>query len=182
VSRFTNPAGSAREQANDYIAALLELLGDRDPFEVWEESPSEIGRLLHGISDADACREERDGKWSIAQIVQHLVDTEVVYGYRMRMIVAHDQPEITGYDQDLWATRLHYNDEPLSVALEDLKAYRARNLRFIRRLKKEELDRWGEHVERGRESIRHLIRTIAAHDLLHRAQLSRVISTLRLRG
>jgi uncharacterized damage-inducible protein DinB len=182
VSRFTNPAGSAREAAADYINALLELLGDRDPYEVWEESPAEVARLTQGISDTDARREEREGKWSVAQIVQHLVDTELVYGYRMRMIVAHDQPDITGYDQDLWATRLRYNEEPLSVGLEDLRVFRERNLRFVRRLGKHELDRWGQHTERGRESIRHLIRTIAAHDLLHRAQLSRVISTLGLRG
>jgi DinB superfamily len=174
MSIFTNPAGAAREEAQAYTAALLELLGDRDPHTVLAALPDAVEALTVGVDEALARRPEREGKWSIVQVVSHLADTETVYGYRMRMIVAQDAPPIQGYDQDLWGDRLHYRDEPLSVVVGELRMLRGRNLRFTRCLDDTELDRVGVHSERGRESVRHNLRLVAAHDLLHRAQLARI--------
>ena len=178
VSRFSNPASGAKDAGVEYRNALLELLGDRDPFEVWAELPDAIDRLVAGLAESDARRPERPGKWSILQILQHLCDSEVVYGYRVRLTVAEESPPILGYDQDRWATRLHYPEETLSDSIADLRTLRHRNLRFVRRLSDEELDRAGLHNERGPESVRLTIRMLAAHDLLHRRQIERVRRTL----
>jgi uncharacterized damage-inducible protein DinB len=180
MSRFTNPAGAAKEEAADYTAALLELLGDRDPFAVLAELPDALDQLTLDVSDGDARRPEREGKWSIVQVLSHLADTETVYGYRVRMIVAHDTPDIQGYDQDLWATRLHYESEPVEALRREVRVMRGRNLRFASSLSSPELDRAGMHSERGEESVRHLLTLVAAHDLLHRAQLARIRRSIGL--
>jgi hypothetical protein len=122
-------------------------------------------------------RPERDGKWSLAQVVAHLADSELVWGYRLRRIVAEARPRIEGYDQDLWAERLDYAsaDVPSSLAVFD--ALRNTHLRLIAAMTDEDLRRVGVHDERGEESVAHLIRLYAGHDLLHLRQMERIAGT-----
>ena len=174
MSVFSNSADSTREEIDAYVHAVLGLLGDRDPFEVLDELPAELDRLLAGLSDEEVRRPEAPGKWSINEVIQHLADSEMVWSWRVRLIVAHDRPEITGYDQDRWAERLGYRDAPLEDALDQVRALRRANLRLIRSLSPEDLRRTGVHNERGEESVDHLIRLYAGHDLLHRRQLERI--------
>lgn len=180
MTQFANPAGAARDAGAAYTAALLELLGNREPLAVWAELPEAIDKLTADVTAADAVRPEADGKWSIAQVVSHLVDTEVVYAYRVRLIVAQESPPIAGYDQDLWAKRLHYQEESLDDLRAELRALRGRNLRFVRRLSSAERERVGLHDERGPESVSHILKMLAAHDLLHRAQIVRVRKAIGL--
>jgi uncharacterized damage-inducible protein DinB len=180
MSVFSNAVARARDNADDYKQALLALLADRNPLDVFAELPDAIVQLTANLRDEDARRPEREGKWSILQVVQHLIDSETVYGYRARLIVARPGVEIIGYDQDRWATELGYQQESLVDAIPELRTMRGRNLRFLRRLTDAELDRAGMHNERGRESIRDMVRLLAGHDLLHRAQIARVRATLGL--
>ena len=176
---FTNRVGSTLEEGARYSASLLELLGDRNPMTVWAESPDAVAALVANVSEADAVRPEKPGKWCIAQVVSHLVDSELVYGYRVRLIVAEDAPAIVGYDQDLWATRLHYTtDASLETLLMELRVLRGRNLRFIRGLSATERARVGMHNERGPESVDLVVRLLAAHDILHRNQITRIKQAL----
>ena len=171
---FSNPASSAKETAAQYTRSLLDLLGDREPLALQEELVGAVERAVAGLDDATLRTKEAPGKWSVLEVVQHLADTELVYGYRMRMIVGRPTAAIEGYDQDAWARELRYNDVSLADALDQLRALRAANLRFLRRLTDEQLDRVGIHSERGPESVRHIARLVAAHDLLHLRQIERI--------
>lgn len=172
--RFSNPAGAAREDADRYVAALLALLGDRDPLSVLAGTPDALERAAAGLDDAAARVPEAPGRWSAVQVVRHLADSEIVYGYRLRKIVAEPGGVIEGYDQDRWAVSLRYGDARIAEALEDFRALRAVNLRWLRGLAGDEPDREGIHAERGPESVRHVLRLLAAHDLVHLAQLRRI--------
>jgi hypothetical protein len=174
MSVFTNPATGAAEHAVAYVSAVLELLGDREPIAVLREMPSALPRAIKGLSPPQLRQPERPGKWSIGQILQHLADSEVVWAWRMRLILAQDRPQLTGYDQDLWAERLHYDQEDPSEALELFAVLRRANLRVIERASPADLKRAGVHVERGEESLEHLRRLYAGHDLLHLRQIERV--------
>jgi hypothetical protein len=174
MSVFTNPATGAAEQAAGYVAAVLELLGERDPSAVLREMPSVLPRAVEGLSLQQLRQREAAGKWSIAQILQHLADSEVVWAWRMRLILAQDRPQITGYDQDLWAERLHYDQADPSDALEMFGVLRRANLRLLDRSSPADLKRAGVHTERGEESLDHLRRLYAGHDLLHLRQIERV--------
>jgi hypothetical protein len=174
MSSFTNPAGESGTAADAYVAALLELLGDRDPLEVLAELPQVLPELTAALDDAALRRPEKPGKWSVMEVVQHLSDTELVHGYRLRMILAHPEPEIQAYDQELWASELHYNQAGLAEALEVVRVLRGANLRLVRAQDGARLDRFGWHAERGKESVRRLTRMIAGHDLVHRRQIRRI--------
>ncbi|NUO78987.1 DinB family protein [candidate division KSB1 bacterium] len=177
-SVFSNPAGGAKEAAAQYVQALLELLGNRDPLKVQEELYDAIVSEVTGLEEAALRHPEKPGKWSIMQVVQHLADSELVAGYRMRMILAHPNPPIQGYDQDAWANELRYNDVSLRDALEQLRVLRSLNLKLVRSLSKEQLAREGLHSERGPESVWKIVQMMAGHDLLHRNQIQRIKQSL----
>jgi DinB family protein len=174
MSVYTNPANAAAEQATAYVSAILELLGDREPLTVLREMHSSLSRAISGLSPKQLRTPERPGKWSIAQVLQHLADSEIVLGWRYRLIIAQDRPPLTGYDQDLWADRLHYEQANPLEALELFGVLRRANLRVLERLTPADLLRVGVHTERGEESIGHLLKLEAGHDLLHLRQIDRI--------
>jgi hypothetical protein len=174
MSVFTNPANRAGEDAFAYVRAVLDLVGDREPMKVLRDTLAKLPDAIAGLSTAELRRPEREGKWSIVQVLQHLADCEVVWTWRMRLILAQDRPPLTGFDQDRWAERLRYDEASPDEALEIFTVLRRANLRLLERATSQELQRVGVHVERGEESVEHLRRLYAGHDLLHLRQIERI--------
>lgn len=179
MSIFTNSSAKSADEAGAYTKALLELLGDRDPLQVLRETPATLRGLVDGVDAGTAATPEAPGKWSVAMVAQHLADSELVCGWRLRLVLAQDRPAVTGYDQDAWATRLRYDDAPLEPALADFEAVRSANLRLLARVPESDRARVGVHAERGEESVAHMIRMYAGHDLLHIRQVERVLAAVR---
>lgn len=176
--RFSNSAGSAAGAAGQYVSDLLEVLGTREPFTVLAETPGVLRTAVGRASPAALRRPEAPDKWSVAAVLQHLADSDLITGYRIRLMLAQDNPPIPGYDQDAWARRLHYADAEPSAALAQFEAFRISNLALWRRLTESELARTGLHSERGPESVGYLIKLIAAHDLVHFAQITRILGAV----
>jgi len=174
VSVFTNPAGAAIEHARAYVAAILDLLGDQDPLEVLRATPGALQRVIDSTSDEILARPESRGKWSMREVLAHLADSDVVWAWRLRLILAQDRPQLTGYDQDRWAARLGYADADPRESVSLFSILRKTNLRLIERATPEDLQRVGVHVERGEESLGHQLRLYAGHDILHLNQLERI--------
>jgi hypothetical protein len=174
MSVFSNPASGAADQAAADVKAVLELLGEREPSDVLREMPSALSRAIDGLSPQQLRQSEAPGKWSINEILQHLADSELVGNWRMRSIAAQDRPPLTGYDQDLWAERLHYSDGDPDEALERFSVLRRATMTLLDRATPDDLERVGVHSERGEESLDHLRRLYAGHDLLHLRQIARV--------
>jgi hypothetical protein len=174
MSVFSNRSADPTQERARYAGAILDLLGDNQPLTVLRQTPSAIVRAIDGLTHVQLRTPEGPGKWSIVQVLQHLADSDLVWGWRVRLILAHDRPQITGYDQDLWAERLHYADADPGEALAALDVLRRGNLRLIERATPAELKRVGLHSERGEESIEYLVRLYAGHDLLHLRQIDRI--------
>ena len=175
-SVFSNTGGAvdATTAAPAYTRALLDLLGNQNPLEVLSVQGFEIARLTRGLTTEELRRPEASGKWSVLQVLDHLTDAEMVSGARLRYILAEDNPIIVGYDQDRWAAQLRYGTADLESLLSELAAFRSRTLRLLRDLTPAELERVGQHTERGPESVGHMMKLMAAHDLVHRRQLARI--------
>lgn len=174
MSIFSNRSIDPPQERAQYSKAVLELVGGRDPISVLRETPAAAAKSIDGLSPAQLRRPEAPGKWSIAAVLQHLADSDVVWAWRMRLILAQDRPPLTGYDQDLWAERLHYADADPMEALETLRVLRRGNLALIARATPEDLERVGVHAERGEESAGYLCGLYAGHDLLHLRQIDRI--------
>ena len=178
MSVFTNSASRSADEARQYTAAILGLLGSRNPRDVLESAPQALRDAIAGVTAALLSRSEAPGKWSMRQVVRHFADSELVWGYRLRMVLAQDRPTITGYDQDLWADRLGYAGADVAHALEEFAILRRGNLALLDAATTADLARVGVHSERGEESVAHMIRMYAGHDLLHLRQLARIRSAI----
>ena len=178
MSVFSNTSKDSAEDRAKYSGAILGLLGSRDPMDVLRATPEAAKQSIGGLTPAQLRVPERPGKWSIAHVLRHLADSDVVWGWRMRLILAQDRPTITGYDQDQWADRLHYEEADANDSLDALRVLRRDNLKLLERATPDDLKRVGVHSERGEESVAHLMRLFAGHDLLHLNQIDRIRKTL----
>jgi hypothetical protein len=174
TSPFTNPAGRAPEQAGAYVRSILAMVGNRDPLEVQAALADALRRAVAGLSAEQLSRPEAPGKWSIAQTVAHLADSEVVFGWRLRLVLAQDRPTITGFDQDAWSARLGGAYPDVGSAIQQIAILRGTNLSLLRSLSPTDWDRVGLHAERGEESVRHMAKLYAGHDLVHLRQIARI--------
>jgi len=164
------------ETFQEYAARILSLSAGQNPYAVLARTPGHIGALLAGRSAQDLRWTPSPSRWSIAQIVAHLADAEVVGGYRFRMILAAPGTPIQAFDQNDWAREMSYETRDAAASLVLFAALRASLLDLVRGLDDEKLDRFGVHAERGKESVRHLISLYAGHDLNHLAQIERLIA------
>jgi len=117
------------------------------------------------------------GKWSAAEIVQHLADSEMTSAIRLRRLLVEERPVIQGYDQDLFATRLRYNERDITPALEAFRASRATTTQLLERMTEEEWLREGAHTESGRYTAEDWLRIYAAHAHGHADQIRRLRET-----
>lgn len=178
MSDFSNPAGSATDAAAQYTRALIDVLGGREPLAVLRELPEALRTAVEGLGAAQLARPEAPGKWSILHVLEHLTDQETVVAYRIRSVIAEDEPALRGYDQDRWAARLRYGVAPAATLLGELETLRWRNLRLLDSLDAAEFERIGQHSERGPESVRRICLLTASHDLVHRRQIARIRTRL----
>ncbi|HXW97143.1 MAG TPA: DinB family protein [Gemmatimonadales bacterium] len=175
-SIFSNPRGGAKENAPRMMQALLELLGDRPPLDVMAETPRWIASRIQSVPVDRLRVPEAPGKWSVAAVLAHLADCELVIGVRSRFIVGDIEPPLIGFDQDRWAEEFHYMEADAAWSLEQFAAFRTANLRHWRTLSPEQWQRVGHHSERGPLSAVLNLRLSAGHDLVHRNQIDRILS------
>jgi uncharacterized damage-inducible protein DinB len=164
------------ETFQEYSARLLSLSAGADPFDVLASTPATIAGRIAGHRPGDLQRPPAPGRWSVAQIVAHLADSEIVFAYRVRMILASPGTAIQAFDQDAWSRAQHAERSDPHRSLALFTALRESILPLLRGLNAEELDRYGIHAERGKESVRHLLALYAGHDRNHLAQIERLLT------
>jgi hypothetical protein len=164
------------ETFQEYTARLLSLSAGTDPFEILAATAPQIERAIAGRHDGELRWSSSPTRWSIAQIVAHLADAEIVFAYRVRMILASPGTPIQAYDQDAWSRAQHSESSDPHASLGLFTTVRTATLRLLRGLNEEELERSGIHAERGQESVRHLISLYAGHDRNHLTQIERLLA------
>lgn len=178
MSDLTLPSTSSPEAVARYRAALLDALGDADPLDVLASTPGWFERAVD-TTDASVLRTpEAAGKWSVADVIHHLADSETVWSVRLRRVLAEDRPRLDGYDQDLWARRLGYRSRPVEPSLDLFRAVRLGNLDLLARTTPGDRLRVGLHGERGEESVGDMVRIYAGHDVAHRRQTTRILAAV----
>lgn len=157
-----------------YRDAVVAHVGDRDPRAVLGELLDAVRAELAAVPADRHGIPEAPGKWSLRQVVQHLADVELAYGWRIRLVLTADRPPLHGFDENAWMRRLRGDDTDLESALAMLTALRHDLLRLLDGCTPSDLARVGVHSERGEESLGLLVRVFAGHDLVHRRQLARI--------
>jgi DinB superfamily len=155
-----------------------EVFLDGRPIEViLAATPEAIRSVLAQIGDADTSIRPVPDKWSPAEIVAHLADCELVFGFRLRQTLAEDGPTIQPFDQDKWAAQ--YTGVPANRALEAFSALRGWNLSLIQSALPDAANRTMNHPERGAMTFQTVVETMAGHDLNHLSQLRKFAGLAR---
>ena len=156
-----------------YRQELLAALADDDPVAVLRATLDEVPRLVATASTEQLSRSPAPGEWSPSEVLNHLSDSDLVTGTRIRMIVTQDRPTIVGYDQEAWTARFGSLDATPQETVERWLVLRRTNLRVYESLRPEDWDRVGLHSERGAESVRLTLQLQAGHDRVHLDQFRR---------
>jgi uncharacterized damage-inducible protein DinB len=149
---------------NPYAGAL----GAREPVEVIAETPARLARVLEVLTAEQIEKRPAPGRWSVREIMAHLADCEIAFGFRLRQAAAGVEM-IQPFDQDDWAR--NYGCYDFQAAMMVYRALRAWNLAFIRSLTNEQRAQEVTHPERGTMTVWTIVETMAGHDLHHLARL-----------
>lgn len=163
------------ETAEQYRTRLQGYVEGKDPLRIQAETPGRIARMIEGCSAEQLGRRPAPDKWSAVEILAHIAEDELVSSWRYRQMVEHDGVTLEGFDQDLWARLGRYAAWKAGEALELFRLLREANLRMLEGLSAEQWERTGNHVERGRVTVRELAGHMAAHDINHLKQMSNML-------
>ena len=177
----TVQAGLEVANPQAYREKLFTLLGDRKPLEVLAHTASTLAAIVRQNTAKVLRTRPFAGKWTPNEIIGHLVDSEWVYGYRLRLILCEDHPIILGMNQELWVAGQRHDEREPAELVDTFRTMRQFNLAVWHRLSPAELQRAGQHNERGPESLDMTLRMLAGHDLSHLDQITRYISAVRQR-
>jgi hypothetical protein len=167
------------ETPQQYTARIIGQLGERDPWEVLADTPSRLRSLVLAATADERRFTTSADRWSIAQIAAHLADAEVVGAWRFRAMLAQDGVPLQAYDQNAWASAFRYEGVSAEESVALFTALRSSLLRVLKDVDPARRQHAGHHAERGRESVEHLMRLYAGHDLNHLAQIERLMSEAR---
>jgi hypothetical protein len=129
-----------------------------------------ISDALVGATDEELDARPAPHKWTAREVVHHLADSEMTAAIRLRLLVAVDNPQIVGYDQDQFARRLHY-DRPFESSLEAFKGARRSTAELMDAMTDAEWAREGTHTEHGRYSVSRWLEIYGEHAHKHADQI-----------
>jgi hypothetical protein len=174
--RLPTPALGDADGWRAFSATIAARVGTRDPLEILSATVPRLEAALRGRSLAELQCPEAPGRWSVAAVIEHLADSELVFGFRVRQVLTQEAPPLASFDQEGWASVGRYAESEAHQAFALFAALRARHLALYGRLAVADWERVGVHGDRGAESLRTMIRIIAGHDLAHCAQVERILS------
>jgi hypothetical protein len=144
----------------------------------YADGPNEVDRALAGFPADRLTAHPIEGKWSAAEIVHHLADSESISAIRIRRLVAEDRAVIGGYDQVRYAIAMRYNSRPIEPSLAQFRAVREGTVPLLRLLTDEEWARVGWHTESGLYTPETWLGIYAAHAHDHAGQIVRLRQAL----
>jgi DinB family protein len=164
------------ETAQQYIQRMTAHVVGKDPLAVQAATARRLEGMIRGLPTAKLRKRPAPDKWSINEILAHLADSEIVLGFRMRMILAVPGTPIAAVEQDSWVTSGQYEKRDSRKSIEHFRVFREANLALLKSLTPEQWKQYGMHSERGRETIEHIVRIYAGHDINHLQQIERILS------
>ena len=144
----------------------------------YKEGCNEVTSSLEGFPADSLTSHPIPGKWSAAEIVHHLADSETTSGLRLRRLLVEDHPLIQGYDQEAYAGRLNYNNREMAPALDAFRSARATAAQLFEFMSDDDWQREGTHSESGSYTTDDWLTIYAPHAHNHAAQIRRLREAL----
>lgn len=161
------------ETPQQYKTRIENYLGKMDPIEILESTSSRLETLVSKLQNQQV--QSSHETWTALEILAHLAESEIVYGYRIRKALNASGTPIEATDQNVWVKNAGYLQRDPQLALSLFLGVRKANISFLKSLTAQQLENFGIHSERGNESIAQMARMIAGHDINHLQQMEKLL-------
>ncbi len=165
-----------KETPQQYTQRILGYLEGKRPMEIVAETPRQIAQLVKDVSKEKLSKRPATDKWSVTELLAHLADSELVFGFRIRLILGASGTPIQAFDQDAWAKFSDYANSDPALSLEALRITRERMVRLLKSLPPSSWDLYGMHSERGKETVTRVVEMMAGHDVNHVKQIREILA------
>jgi hypothetical protein len=140
-----------------------------------EKNPRELAAATSGLPAETLRYKPAPDKWSILEILGHLADVEIMYGHRIRQMLADEKPVIAPIDQNAWAANLGYMETPAPEMIALFGVNRHHNLRILRRVKAQDLNKSAYHPELKRDvQLSEMVEKLDSHTQNHLRQIETI--------
>ncbi len=163
------------ETPQEYTERILGYLKGSAPMSILASTPAKLEKLLRGVPRQKLGKRPESDRWSVAEILAHLADSELVMGFRIRLVLGSNGVTTQAFDQDAWAEYSNYRRQDPKISYEAFRAQRVRNIRLLRQIPPAMWENFGMHTERGRETVTRLVEMLAGHDVNHVGQIEKIL-------
>lgn len=151
------------KQYADYAALV-----SGDVIELLQRQASEFAEFINSLN-AKADYAYAPGKWTIKEMIGHIIDTERILVYRLLALSRGEQAPLPGFDEDSYVAKAHFQDRSLLSFTEEFGLLRKANLYLFRSLTAEELNRNG--IVSGNNKVVHEILYVIAGHVIHHTKI-----------
>ena len=167
------------ETVQQYTQRIMSHSEGREPLRLQQAAPRKLAALIKGKTAKQLMKRAAPDKWSVAEIMAHLADAELAIAWRLRQVLANNAIPLQAYDQDLWAKTFNYAKRDPRVSLASYRTLREANLALLKSVPRKLWENYGVHQERGNESVSHVVKMVAGHDLNHLQQIEKILKPKR---
>ncbi len=165
-----------KETPQEYIQRMLGNIKGQDPLKTQAATAKKLERLVKAVPLSKLRKRPAPDKWSVVEILAHLADAEITGSWRIRAILGSPGTPIQAFDQDAWVIAGHYAKRDPRKCIEQFRVLREANLALYKSLAPEQWSHHGIHSERGEETVEHIVRMFAGHDINHIQQIERILA------
>jgi hypothetical protein len=140
---------------------------DKSWIDKYEAGGEHLAQAIRGLTRDDCLAPAPDvpnaGKWTIQQVVIHLMDSDLIAADRMKRVIAEDNPTLIGFDENKFVQNLSYEEQSAEDAVALVAMNRRNVVKILRRLPDSAFERAGTHNERGRQTLADLLKAYTNH-------------------
>jgi hypothetical protein len=166
-----NPQRPLPGTHNPYFDRYISLIQEVDILATLDAQISHLRSGLAGLADEKAAYRYAEGKWSVRQVVGHVIDTERVFGYRALAVARGERTDLPSFDENVYASLAHHDSCPITELVEEFCELRSSHFRMFRHLDDSAWDRLGS-VGGHATSARAMAFVIAGHTRHHASILA----------
>jgi hypothetical protein len=165
------PVAAARPAKNEYSPYYEKYIAlvpdDHDLLAAMERQLQEMMMLVRSISPEHAMFRYEPGKWSIKEVLGHVIDAERIFSYRALRIARGDRTPIEGFEQDPYVKGAQFDKRNIAGLGIEFEQVRRATISLFRNLDQESWGRIGI-ASKVEVSVRAIAYIIAGHELHHR--------------
>ncbi len=173
---MNNDCTMKNESTEQYIDRITGYVHGKNHLNVLRSTVKKLKSLLKQTTVARLKKRPAPRHWSVAEIVAHLAESELVFGYRLRLVLGSNGAAIQSFDQNAWQKNAVYLTNSPSRAMELFETLRNSNIALLHSLSRQQWQRYGIHEERGKETVGRMVEMFAGHDVNHLRQIERILN------